>query len=43
LGCTEAIGWLGLIHFSYNEGKESFEKEAGMEVCSREDAPDGRK
>jgi hypothetical protein len=24
---------MGLIYFSYNEGKESFEKAAGMEDC----------
>jgi divalent metal cation (Fe/Co/Zn/Cd) transporter len=30
-GFVDSIGALGLIYFSYNEGKESFEKAAGME------------
>ncbi|HET6596392.1 MAG TPA: cation transporter, partial [Anaerolineales bacterium] len=30
-GFVDSIGALGLIYFSYKEGKESFEKAAGME------------
>jgi divalent metal cation (Fe/Co/Zn/Cd) transporter len=30
-GFVDSIGALGLIYFSFNEGKESFEKAAGME------------
>jgi len=32
-GFVDSLGALGLIYFSYNEGKESFEKAAGMEEC----------
>ena len=32
-GIVDSIGALGLIWFSYSEGKESFEKAAGMEDC----------
>lgn len=32
-GFIDSIGALGLIYFSYNEGKESFEKAAGLEDC----------
>jgi divalent metal cation (Fe/Co/Zn/Cd) transporter len=32
-GFVDSIGALGLIYFSYNEGKEAFEKAAGMEDC----------
>jgi divalent metal cation (Fe/Co/Zn/Cd) transporter len=32
-GFIDSIGALGLIYFSYNEGKESFEKAADMEDC----------
>ena len=32
-GFVDSIGALGLIYFSYSEGKESFEKAAGMEDC----------
>jgi divalent metal cation (Fe/Co/Zn/Cd) transporter len=35
-GFIDSIGALGLIYFSYNEGKEAFEKAAGME-CNCED------
>ncbi len=35
-GFVDSIGALGLIWFSYNEGKEAFEKAAGME-CDCED------
>jgi divalent metal cation (Fe/Co/Zn/Cd) transporter len=30
-GFVDSIGALGLIYFSYSEGKESFEKALGME------------
>jgi len=36
-GFIDSIGALGLIYFSYNEGRESFEKAAGMESCCDED------
>jgi divalent metal cation (Fe/Co/Zn/Cd) transporter len=39
-GFIDSIGALGLIYFSYNEGKESFEKAAGMEDCCDDDAPE---
>jgi divalent metal cation (Fe/Co/Zn/Cd) transporter len=32
-GLVDSIGALGLIWFSYSEGKEAFEKAAGMEDC----------
>ena len=32
-GFVDSIGALGLIYFSYNEGRESFEKAAEMEDC----------
>lgn len=32
-GFIDSIGAVGLIYFSYNEGRESFEKAAGMEDC----------
>jgi divalent metal cation (Fe/Co/Zn/Cd) transporter len=32
-GFVDSLGALGLIYFSYNERKESFEKAAGMEDC----------
>jgi len=35
-GFVDSIGALGLIWFSYNEGKEAFEKAAGME-CACDD------
>ena len=35
-GFIDSLGAIGLIYFSYNEGKEAFEKAAGME-CSCED------
>jgi divalent metal cation (Fe/Co/Zn/Cd) transporter len=34
LGFVDSLGALGLIYFSITEGKESFEKAAGMEECS---------
>ena len=40
-GFVDSIGALGLIGFSYNEGKEAFEKAAGMEdCCDDEDCKD---
>jgi divalent metal cation (Fe/Co/Zn/Cd) transporter len=33
VGFVDSIGALGLIYFSYSEGKESFEKAAGMDAC----------
>ncbi|HMB24260.1 MAG TPA: cation transporter [Anaerolineales bacterium] len=36
-GFIDSIGALGLIYFSYNEGKESFEKAAGLEDCCNDD------
>ena len=36
-GFVDSIGALGLIYFSINEGKESFEKAAGMEDCCDDD------
>lgn len=32
-GFVDSIGALGLIYFSYREGREAFEKAAGMEDC----------
>ena len=32
-GFIDSMGALGLIYFSYSEGKESFEKAEGMEDC----------
>ena len=36
-GFIDSIGALGLIYFSFNEGRESYEKAAGMENCCDED------
>ncbi len=36
-GFIDSIGALGLIYFSYSEGKEAFEKAAGMEDCCDND------
>lgn len=36
-GFVDSIGALGLIYFSFNEGRESFEKAAGMENCCDDD------
>jgi divalent metal cation (Fe/Co/Zn/Cd) transporter len=36
-GSVDSIGAAGLIYFSYNEGKESFEKAVGMEDCCDDD------
>lgn len=35
-GFVDSLGAIGLIYFSYNEGKEAFEKAAGLE-CDCED------
>ena len=37
-GFVDSFGALGLIYFSYTEGKESFEKAAGLDGCC-EDEP----
>ena len=42
-GFADSIGALGLIYFSYNEGKESFEKAAGMEDCCDDEHTEGVK
>ncbi len=36
-GFVDSVGALGLIYFSYNEGRDSFEKAAGMEDCCEEE------
>ena len=36
-GFIDSLGALGLIYFSYSEGKESFEKAAGMECDCKDD------
>jgi len=37
-GFVDSLGAIGLIYFSINEGKESFEKAKGMECdCGEED------
>ena len=36
-GFVDSIGALGLIYFSINEGKEAFEKAAGLEDCCEDD------
>ena len=36
-GFVDSIGALGLIYFSYNEGKEAFEKAVGMDDCGGKD------
>ena len=40
LGFVDSLGAIGLIYFSYNEGKEAFEKAAGMECECEEDCQD---
>jgi len=40
-GFVDSIGALGLIYFSYSEGKESFEKAADMEDCCEEENDEG--
>ncbi len=36
-GFVDSLGAIGLIYFSISEGKESFEKAAGMEDCCDDD------
>jgi hypothetical protein len=36
-GFVDSLGAIGLIYFSVNEGKEAFEKAAGMECACEED------
>ena len=36
-GFVDSLGALGLIYFSVNEGKESFEKASGLENCCDDD------
>lgn len=42
-GFIDSIGALGLIYFSYNEGRESFEKAAGIEDCCDEESAEKQK
>ncbi len=42
-GFVDSIGALGLIYFSYSEGKESFEKAAGMDDCCEEEGSEAPK
>ena len=42
-GFVDSIGALGLIYFSYSEGKESFEKAADMDDCCEEEGPEAPK
>ena len=37
-GFVDSIGALGLIYFSYSEGKESFEKAAGLDDCCEDES-----
>jgi divalent metal cation (Fe/Co/Zn/Cd) transporter len=39
-GFIDSLGALGLIYFSYGEGKESFEKAAGMEDACNDEPPE---
>jgi len=41
-GFIDSIGALGLIYFSFSEGKEAFEKAAGMEDCCDDDCEDSK-
>jgi divalent metal cation (Fe/Co/Zn/Cd) transporter len=42
-GFIDSIGALGLIYFSYSEGKESFEKAAGLyDCCDDEDSQESK-
>jgi divalent metal cation (Fe/Co/Zn/Cd) transporter len=36
-GFVDSLGAIGLIYFSYNEGKEAFETAAGMDDCCDDD------
>lgn len=42
-GFVDSIGALGLIYFSYSEGKESFEKAADMDDCCDDNKIEGPK
>ncbi|MBN2117060.1 MAG: cation transporter [Anaerolineales bacterium] len=42
-GFVDSIGAAGLIYFSYNEGRESFEKAAGMEDCCDDESDEKSK
>jgi len=42
-GFVDSIGAAGLIYFSYNEGRESFEKAAGMEDCCEDESDEKSK
>lgn len=37
-GFVDSLGAAGLVYFSYNEGREAFEKAAGMECACESDA-----
>jgi len=37
IGYVDSIGSLGIAYFSFNEGKESFEKAKSNKHCSCED------
>ena len=40
-GFVDSLGAVSLIYFSINEGRESFEKAAGLECdCEEEDQPE---
>jgi len=39
-GFVDSLGAIGLIYFSYNEGKEAFEKAAGLECACEDDCHD---
>jgi hypothetical protein len=39
-GFVDSLGALGLIYFSYHEGKEAFEKATGMECACEDDRID---
>jgi|SRR5687767_12856520 len=41
-GFVDSLGATGLIYFSYSEGKEAFEKAAGMENCCDDDTCEER-
>ena len=36
-GLIDSLGALGLIYFSFNEGREAFEKARGIESCGCDD------
>jgi divalent metal cation (Fe/Co/Zn/Cd) transporter len=42
-GFVDSIGALGLIYFSYKEGREAFEKAAGMEDCCNDESCEASK